>query len=79
MGSVSHAFILAIWQVRSGGWRFEASPGKKFMRPHLNQWWHMPVIPSYLGNTNRRIMAQASPRNKARPYPKNNQNKKGWW
>jgi hypothetical protein len=33
-------------RLKSGGLWFEASPGKKFMRPHLNVKWHVPVKPA---------------------------------
>jgi hypothetical protein len=28
----------------SGGLQFEASPGKKFVRLHLNQWWNTVAL-----------------------------------
>jgi hypothetical protein len=58
-----------------------ANPGKKFVRPHLNQWLGKVVHachPSLLGSINRKITVQASLGINAKPYLKNNQIKKGW-
>jgi hypothetical protein len=57
---------------RSGGLPFQASPGKKFMRPHINRksWtqWHTPVTPATVENVNRRIQASLD---KKQDYLKN--------
>jgi hypothetical protein len=51
-------------------------PGKKFMRPHLNQYKLSMVAcacyPNYVGNINRKITVQASWAINVKPYLKNN-------
>jgi hypothetical protein len=40
-------------RLRLGGWWFNTSQGKKFMRLYLNRkiwaWWYMPAIPAVVG------------------------------
>jgi hypothetical protein len=62
-----------------GSW-FEASLGKKLVRPHLNQ-KELGVVahachPCYEGSVNRRVTIQAGPGINAKPYFKNNQRKR---
>jgi hypothetical protein len=60
-----------------GSW-LEASLGKKFARPYLNQWLVevVPFIPSYTRKHNEETHGACWPRNKARLYLKNNQFKR---
>jgi hypothetical protein len=52
------------------GSQFEASLGKKFVKPHLNQWLGVVAhacYPSYVGSVNRRLTVQACPSLKQQP------------
>jgi hypothetical protein len=62
--------ILATGRQRSeiGGLKFKANPGKKLVRPHLNQWQDVMACVCHScwevgawGSTSRRIMVEASP------------------
>jgi hypothetical protein len=63
-----------------GGSRFEASLGKKFLRPHLNKQLGIVVYtyhPSYMGSIHRRLSVQVEQEKNVKPYFKNNKSKKG--
>jgi hypothetical protein len=58
-----------------------SQPGKKLVRPHLNQ--QLDVLAharhfSYTRRINKRMEVQVVPDKNMRPYSKKNQSKKGW-
>jgi hypothetical protein len=70
------------WKLRR--WRIRTGPDKKLAKPHLNKtsqaWWCIPVIsPTWKAVTDKRIMIQASPRQKHEtPSEKIAKAKKDW-
>jgi hypothetical protein len=62
-----------------GGWRFEISLGKKFVRLHLSQWLRTVVgacHPSYSGECKLDDCDQGQSQHKVTAYLKNNHCKK---
>jgi hypothetical protein len=66
--------------LEDGGWRpAQTKSSRDTISISGWMWWHVPVIPTVQGNANRRIMVQACPWHKVRPFLKNNQHQKSWW